>query len=473
MKSSAKKTIVVMVVVATFALVANLIAAVGDTLSVTNGRSGLPGTSGHIVPINLRNVTTIKALMFKVRDIPDSITVTGVAATGRASGFRAEMATFGGTVKILLFPTNGTTPLINPGTGAICNLTVSVNASAPHGTKTTLYIDSLVAAGSSNQSVTCYKKDGFFWFGTKGDVKNDGKIDLFDVLRLIDITLGRQPSPTEYERWAGDLNGDGVINVVDISMCIDLAVASTPSWQEMPSDKIEPVAGSARLELPLLPKNYKGKVNVPLTMKASEPVSGMQLVLKMDPYKFQISKPEITELSRDMSVAISAKENSVHVLVYSLSGEPIPSGEGQVLTLPINILQPLQEDCSVEIEKAVVATVGGGRLQAIYGENKTSVAALPENYALLQNNPNPFNMSTSITYEVPPQLQGAAKIRITVYNAQGQTVRVLEDQQRVAGRYTVNWDGKDDMGRYVSSGVYFYKMTADNVVLTKKMAVMK
>ncbi|MBN2357171.1 hypothetical protein JXO59_13735, partial [candidate division KSB1 bacterium] len=51
--------------------------------------------------------------------------------------------------------------------------------------------------------------------------------------------------------------------------------------------------------------------------------------------------------------------------------------------------------------------------------------------------------------------------------------RVLEDQERAAGRYTVNWDGRDETGKYVSSGVYFYKMTADDIVLTKKMAVMK
>jgi len=91
----------------------------------------------------------------------------------------------------------------------------------------------------------------------------------------------------------------------------------------------------------------------------------------------------------------------------------------------------------------------------------------------MQNNPNPFNMSTKITYEVPALRQGAANIRLLVYNAQGQEVRTLVNERRNAGRYTVNWDGRDDAGNYVSSGVYFYKMTADNVVITKKLAVTK
>ncbi|MBN2355962.1 hypothetical protein JXO59_07600, partial [candidate division KSB1 bacterium] len=450
MNSSSKNTILVMVVLATFAFCSSMLAAVGDTLSVSNG-SGLPGTSGHIVPVNLRNVTTIKALMFKVRDIPDSITVTGVTATGRASGFRAEMATFGGTVKVLMFPTDNLTSLIAPGTGAICNLTMSVDVDAEHGSKATLYLDSLVVANNLNQSVTCYKKNGYFWFGTKGDVKNDGNIDLFDVLRLIDIALNRQPSPTEYERWAGDLNGDGVIDVVDISMCIDLAVASTPSWQEMPSDKSNLTMGSARLDMPSLPKRHTGSVKIPLTLKASEPVSGMQLLFKVDPYKYQISMPEITALSREMSVSVSAKDDYFQVLVYSLTGEPIPAGEGAVLMLPVTILKPLAEDCPIKIQHALLATVGGGRLQAIYGDAKPQAAVMPQTFALMQNNPNPFNMSTNITYEVPTLQKGTAKVCIMLYNAQGQVVRVLEDQERAAGRYTVNWDGRDETGKYVSS----------------------
>jgi len=473
MNGSSKQTIFLMVVLATFAFVGYLWAATGDTLSVGNG-SGLPGTSGHVVPVNLRNVTIIKAVMFKIKDIPDSITVTGATATGRASGFRTELATFGGTIKILMFPTDGSTLMITAGTGAICNLTLSVDPTAPEGSKADLNLDSVVVANSTNQNVTTSTRKGYFWFGTKGDVKHDGAIDLFDVLRLIDIALNRQPPPTEYERWAGDLNGDGVIDVVDISMAIDLAVASTPSMREMPIEEGDDVTlGSARLELPILPMHYKGTVKIPLTLKASAPVAGLQIAFKFDARRFQIASPEITGMSKDMSVAIHTQDGITQVMVYSLNGEPIPAGEGAVLMLPVTIIEALAEAQPVEIERALVATVGGGKLQAIFGKPSGTTTVMPESFALLQNNPNPFNMSTKITYEVPNLQKGTANIRIMVYNAQGQLVRVLEDQTRPAGRYTVNWDGRDEGGTYVSSGVYFYKMTAENVVLTKKLAVMK
>lgn len=469
MKSSSQNPIL-LVVLAIFVLASGSIAAVGDTLSVGSS-SGLPGTSGHIIPINLRNVTAVKALLFKVKDVPDSLTVTGVVGTSRASGYRAEMTAVGGTVKILMFPTDGSTPMIAAGTGTIANLTVSVNASAPGGSKATLSLDSVRVAGTTNQAVTVYTKNGYFWYGTKGDVKYDGSINLFDVLRLIDIALNRQPTPTEYERWAGDLNSDGVIDVVDISLAIDLAVAATP--RVLVDEDATETLGTAELQMPALPQNFKGQVAIPLTVKADAPVSGLQFSFKLDPRRFLIAQPQMTDLSKNMSVAIHTVNDQVHVMVYSLSGDPLPAGEGTVLQLPITIAEPLASPEKMEITSAMAGSVGGSKLQALFGQSSTDVANAPGSYALMQNTPNPFNMSTKITYEVPSLKAGGVDVQLVIYNAQGQVVRTLEDLHRAPGRYTVNWDGRDDAGSYVSSGVYFYKMTADNVVLTKKLAVTK
>jgi flagellar hook assembly protein FlgD len=60
-----------------------------------------------------------------------------------------------------------------------------------------------------------------------------------------------------------------------------------------------------------------------------------------------------------------------------------------------------------------------------------------------------------------------------IYNIQGQLVKTLEDHIRTAGKYTAHWNGTDDSGNMVSSGVYYYKLIANDVVLTKKLAIMK
>jgi len=469
MNSSSQHPIL-LVVLALLVLASGLFAAAGDTLSVGNS-AGLPGMAGYTIPVNLRNVTTLKGLLFKIKDVPDSLVVTNIVPTGRASGFRTEWTTVAGTVRVLMFPTNGTTPLITAGNGTIANLTVSVKSEAVRGAKATVTPDSVRASNSVQQAVTVYVKSGYFWYGIKGDIKADGLIDLFDVLRLIDIVLGRTPAATEYERWASDLNLDGMIDVADITALIDLAVAATPRMDD--GGAIFDYAGNAELTISSLPKNVTGPVSVPVQLRSTAPVSGLQFAFKLDSRRFLVSRPKLTEMSRNMSVAIHADGDQVQVMLYSLSGDPLPLTDGMVLQIPVTITEPLNADEKLEIRSALAGTVGGGRLQTQIGAGGDVVAAAPESFALMQNNPNPFNMSTKITYEVPALRQGAANIRLLVYNAQGQEVRTLVNERRNAGRYTVNWDGRDDAGNYVSSGVYFYKMTADNVVITKKLAVTK
>ena len=460
---------VLLVVVILLILASSLFAATGDTVSVANS-AGLPGMAGYTIPINLRNVTTIKGLLFKIEDIPHSLTVTNVAPAGRASGFRTIFTTVGETVKILMFPTNGSTSLITAGQGTIANLTVTVNSSAVRGTKATVSPDSVKAANTTQQPVTVYSKSGYFWYGIKGDIKADGVINLFDVLRLIDIVLGRMPAATEYESWASDLNTDGIIDVADITALIDLAVAATPRVDEGGAGEL---SGHVELSIPALPKNTTGQVSVPVHIHSTAPVSGLQFAFKLDSRRFLVAQPKVTEMSKDMSVAIHSSGDEVRVILYSLNGEPLPMNEGKVLQIPVTIADPLIRDEALKITAALAGTPGGGRLQTEFGASDEVVTVAPESFTLMQNNPNPFNMTTKITYEVPTLQQGTANIKLMVFNAQGQEVRTLVNERRSAGRYTVNWDGRYDSGDYVSSGVYFYKMTADNVVITKKLAVTK
>jgi hypothetical protein len=88
----------------------------------------------------------------------------------------------------------------------------------------------------------------------------------------------------------------------------------------------------------------------------------------------------------------------------------------------------------------------------------------PAEYRLAQNYPNPFNPLTMIEYSVP----NVSKVRVEVFNVLGQVVKVLVDGQQEPGNYTVRWDGTE-----VASGVYFYRMSADNFTATKRMVLMK
>jgi len=93
----------------------------------------------------------------------------------------------------------------------------------------------------------------------------------------------------------------------------------------------------------------------------------------------------------------------------------------------------------------------------------------PKSFALFQNQPNPFNPETKISYHLPR----ACQVRLTIYNVLGQKVKTLFDGHQAAGLQTLFWDGRGDNGVQLSSGIYFYRLQADSFQETKKMTLMK
>jgi flagellar hook assembly protein FlgD len=89
--------------------------------------------------------------------------------------------------------------------------------------------------------------------------------------------------------------------------------------------------------------------------------------------------------------------------------------------------------------------------------------------ALHQNHPNPFNPATKIGFAIPEK----SRVRITIYDAAGRRVRRLVDSGYPTGLHSVQWDGRDDRGRQVSSGVYFYSLDANRTRLSRKMILLK
>lgn len=102
-------------------------------------------------------------------------------------------------------------------------------------------------------------------------------------------------------------------------------------------------------------------------------------------------------------------------------------------------------------------------------ESRTPAAALPKEFALSQNVPNPFNPSTIVEYALPKD----AQVNLSIYNVLGQHVTTLVNEIQRAGRQTVTWDGTDASGVSVASGVYFYKLRAGDYSNTKKMLLLK
>lgn len=116
---------------------------------------------------------------------------------------------------------------------------------------------------------------------------------------------------------------------------------------------------------------------------------------------------------------------------------------------------------------ALMLMVDHVRIEAPVANSDAIVAPLITN--LGSNYPNPFNPDTTISYSIKVR----SPVNISIYNLKGQLVNALMNEEKPAGHHSVSWSGKDKNGHYVSSGVYFYKMSAGNYRSFKKMILMK
>jgi hypothetical protein len=118
----------------------------------------------------------------------------------------------------------------------------------------------------------------------------------------------------------------------------------------------------------------------------------------------------------------------------------------------------------------------GGRNQPLAVElgdvpaTAVELASLPPaTFALAQNDPNPFNPSTAIRFD----LAAGGPVTLRIFDVRGRLVRVLADGTRAAGRHMVEWDGRDERGRSVASGVYVYRLDAGAFRDERKMTLLR
>ncbi|MCK4413428.1 MAG: T9SS type A sorting domain-containing protein [Candidatus Eisenbacteria sp.] len=112
------------------------------------------------------------------------------------------------------------------------------------------------------------------------------------------------------------------------------------------------------------------------------------------------------------------------------------------------------------------------RIEFLWGfsgvEDPGEIVAAFKAIHLFQNQPNPFAPETRIDFELPRE----GPVELAIYSVNGRLIRSLLKEKRSAGPHTVRWDGRDDDGRKVASGVYFYNLTAPGVQESRQMILL-
>lgn len=140
---------------------------------------------------------------------------------------------------------------------------------------------------------------------------------------------------------------------------------------------------------------------------------------------------------------------------------PVTLSKGDILEFSFEV-PPSQ---GPETARDFIVCAGGRYVPT--AASQESAARLP--FKLSGNYPNPFNPNTSISYE----LEQPAHVKLTIYNINGQVVRLLVNADESSGKKSSIWDGRDDAGRSVASGVYLYRMEVGGLVASKKMVLLK
>lgn len=139
-------------------------------------------------------------------------------------------------------------------------------------------------------------------------------------------------------------------------------------------------------------------------------------------------------------------------------------------TIATNWSDPDYDGWTVYYKVTALDYVGNESAPTGSGSVTDIADATPRTYALHPNVPNPFNPTTLVRYDVP---EGGGEMSIRIYDVSGRLVKTLVEGLQPAGSKSATWDGRDERGQNVSSGVYFYRMSAGNFAQTRKMVLLK
>ena len=332
-----------------------------------------------------------------------------------------------------------------------------------------------------------------------GDADNDGDVDIDDVDPITDywhvtgyVRIGAsrawtaQPcqtwdSPNENATWA-DCDGNGEVNQADI-LPIGLNWGQTTTLLLASAGNLPAISCS-------------GLDALRADLRAIDESAGIyELSLEIDPRYLDVFQglsfaasgtggAEIVNVKKGEAWSAEALyfNNSANgkcgVAITEMPNGSSRAGSGACLARIIFRAPAAGLDLSsmISLSEIKVSLING---EVVTVENPVDYLlaqalaqpSLPRTFALKQNVPNPFNPSTTFSYSVP---EGESiNVSLKIYDLRGQLVRILEDRQRNAGTYYVQWDGTNTTGKKVSSGVYFYRMQAGHFVQTRKLVLLK
>jgi len=301
------------------------------------------------------------------------------------------------------------------------------------------------------------------------DVNNDFDVNIADLTSIIDHILERRIL-TGIDSAKADVNRDGAIDVLDVVVLqnsllgtVSLPKAIRPVSSGISDGAETSLAAFISGSLEITPLGTR------LNLTNDVPIKGIQLVIALNTSANVNRTDVVFPRARDMQFFVNSNGAEVRLVAYNLQNLPIDTGSGSIVRLPMM----LADTSDVDSVYAIISTADTTFDLAVRISLSTIQNVYPSTFRLYQNYPNPFNAGTNIQFEVPDVQGKFARTLVQVFNLLGEKVKTLARGEHTAGTYRVTWDGTDDHGNRVPTGVYFYRLVSGEYVSAKRMAMIK
>ena len=215
-------------------------------------------------------------------------------------------------------------------------------------------------------------------------------------------------------------------------------------------------------------------------------IAGVSFIFEFDQTLIKLTEAKVAGVAAAMApvgvdAAAANADGSLEVSLVDFSfSNPIALGQGDIMEISIEFLAA----GTATFQLASISMSDPGAVDVPFvqwtpeeptaiGDEALAAAVLPRAFSLSQSAPNPFNPSTTISFDIRGDGAAAAHVSLKVYNVRGKMVKTLVDEFKPAGRYSIQWNGRSDNGALMASGVYFYRLKTRDFEQTRKMVLLK
>ncbi len=370
-----------------------------------------------------------------------------------ASGFMVTANRVKDTVNV---SGSGSLPL-GSGPGQFLNVLFKTKTGVASGDTVNFYFkQSLLNDGFPHAGV----KKGYLKFKPHfGDVSAESGITAYDasmVLQHMVSLISLLPDSI----LCAEVSGNGKVGAFDASLILRYSaglISSFPSEATYLQKPAPAGFGEAEFNYELEYDEITKTVSVPLSL--TDPGNIYSMEIEFDHNGYEYSGYTFGDETGGFLAAVSDKKDK---LKLSMAGAEPVKEDGVFITLHFKIMD--NESPKNVIFRKIVLNEEEYSISGLLSEN-----ILPETYELFQNYPNPFNPETTFRYQIP----SAGKVNMKIYNVLGQEVKTLVSKFHLPGKYSTKWDGTNETGIKLPSGIYFYRFKAGDFISVKKMVLLK